>query len=1233
MNSELLAMLGEFATSREYLEALTQTSTPATALLARQLAFVANDLPAYARAIRAELRTNIPPEARRHLMSLYCDVLRLMPNTESELRRHLELSSRAFPSDPRFLLQRIATQFADRAQSKLRLPTAPDSPQLNEAIRDLAALRTGQVRLGSCTHAAGPLLVAHRAWQGRQFESLLDAIHDLRSVEDLSVAAAWLHASLTALYPKFRDVDTEVLDRFAEQGDDEAEHALLERRLHATSNQLSNVEAFSTKTVANLSPVERLSLGVALGASSDMLQLLSEGIPVESPGYPLVAAVARLYALRSPLPEESQAGDAAKSHIALALGRALGDSRSSAPADAGTPEHGADNTEDAIPTLLDQLDPDDRYVRVLRMWSHLRNGDPALLAESVAELLPDLCSIEPALLLTLGVLLANFAQAKELEARLLSTATFEQPALEVLARARQAANGMSEPGEVLRSFGQRMEEGTARRTWIELEAAAVDQSSPEALERFLQLPRPDSIPLGALVALLLATRSKPSNLGWTELAQQSEARDIRLFATLLEALGRESLSPEHVTKPEAGVLVLPDWDPLAVALLSALGAGGSDAVATSVATDRRLELWLKLRTIAEKIPLDIASVTHDDLVDLAELRAQPLVRMICDLVHCTRGGNREAFDEQLASAQAAQSSAESADILSDAEPLDPEPVSGAGSVDVARRIFALSREHLPALRTLTRNAAQREPFHAVGPLVLHTAAQLEPGERRAHAWLALASTQYADDSTHNLERAAQAGALLDQAAVDELHDDELPMWASRRLLELARRQHDDRRVHRFANLLRRSLSRAFDAGTLTLRAAEAASRLGDWNAVNELLDDALELCPEHLVALSMRAEHLDQHGNKRLAAEAYDALAEAAGMPAHKVAAWMRAATLWSEIGEGEEEQARSELALEHAIQLEPGHEEASLRLRSLYRSRNQLERLEVLLTQMLVHADSAEQRAELELERARVLVELGRVAEAQGGLERVLSLFPDQQEALDLSARLYEEQRDFEEAEQQWIRLANLRTDTARQAEAYERLAALYETHLEQPARAETAYREVLRRRPGDPVADQLVQLLLRNENPTGAIELLQQLLTQTTDPALERSRSLALAQIYDESLGDRRRSEEILDRARRRWPNDAQTIAALAGFFRRGKDFVALGALLDRSLTDARRALSTGRFDPTFFEVIASVAEQREQHDFVQVANATLAAIQARSAPIEGIGMRATEEDFADALAPEVL
>jgi hypothetical protein len=149
----------------------------------------------------------------------------------------------------------------------------------------------------------------------------------------------------------------------------------------------------------------------------------------------------------------------------------------------------------------------------------------------------------------------------------------------------------------------------------------------------------------------------------------------------------------------------------------------------------------------------------------------------------------------------------------------------------------------------------------------------------------------------------------------------------------------------------------------------------------------------------------------------------------------------------------------------------------------------------------------------------------------------------------------------------------------------------------------------------------------------LLRQLLEGAAEPSVERARNLELARIFDEVLNDRRRAEEVLDGARRRWPHDAATLVALAGFYRRGKDMAALTTLLDRSVVDARRALAQGRFESSFFEVIACVADLRDETDLGRVARATVSAVNALPCDLVGIGTRAADAAFSDGLAPDVL
>ena len=542
------------------------------------------------------------------------------------------------------------------------------------------------------------------------------------------------------------------------------------------------------------------------------------------------------------------------------------------------------------------------------------------------------------------------------------------------------------------------------------------------------------------------------------------------------------------------------------------------------------------------------------------------------------------------------------------------------------RVLERAPRHLAALRQDLRFQASHHTLGQTESSAEKLSQQLDLPESQAFAWLAAVANTYNSSNGPQLDADAQRQTLVSPGQARGV-------WACRRLLSLAQVQKDDTLALDCLNQLRQTSSRALDTATLTLRAAEAASRLEQWDDVEQLLDQAVETYPEHLVALSMRAEFLEARGESDRAAIAYENLAETACMPAHKVAAWIQAATLWSDPDTANVSSERAQLALERAVELDVSHVEATARLRKLYAAGGELNKLEKLLTRMLMRVDTAAERAQLEYDRAGALTELGRLDEAQIGLERALSLIPSHEPALMLAASIHEQRGDFEGAEQQLLRLAGLCVDTARQVDAYRRLATLYETHLEQPIRAEKAYREVLQRSPNDPAADPLVKLLLRQDNPQAAVELLRQLLEGAAEPSVERARNLELARIFDEVLNDRRRAEEVLDGARRRWPHDAATLVALAGFYRRGKDMAALTTLLDRSVVDARRALAQGRFESSFFEVIACVADLRDETDLGRVARATVSAVNALPCDLVGIGTRAADAAFSDGLAPDVL
>jgi hypothetical protein len=96
---------------------------------------------------------------------------------------------------------------------------------------------------------------------------------------------------------------------------------------------------------------------------------------------------------------------------------------------------------------------------------------------------------------------------------------------------------------------------------------------------------------------------------------------------------------------------------------------------------------------------------------------------------------------------------------------------------------------------------------------------------------------------------------------------------------------------------------------------------------------------------------------------------------------------------------------------------------------------------------------------------------------------------------------------------------------------------------------------------------------------------------------------------------------------------LRAIAEFHERGGETRALHMLLERSATDARRALATGRFDAGLFEVISTVAELRGATDTALVAQATLAALSGEEVPVSGAGPNAGDPKLDEVLAPDLL
>lgn len=389
-------------------------------------------------------------------------------------------------------------------------------------------------------------------------------------------------------------------------------------------------------------------------------------------------------------------------------------------------------------------------------------------------------------------------------------------------------------------------------------------------------------------------------------------------------------------------------------------------------------------------------------------------------------------------------------------------------------------------------------------------------------------------------------------------------------------------------------TRPLERATLFLRASEAAERAGEGQRSLDLLQRALEAEPTHWVALDRLATVADRLGAQERAALAYERLAEQSQVETHVVEAHRRAAALWIEDLRRPE---RGLAALEAAFALAPTHPGLFDQLIAAHRAMGDDEAVSRLLVQRL---DSTPE----DVDALRTLSELCEAREDWGGLERAL------------------------------LRLAEVTKDPEERAAFGLRLGDLYRGPLADLGKAEAAYLDVIEATPGDFSArERLVDLYREQGEGAKALAVQEWLIEAAAASEEKKRRTLELARAHEELMGDPRRAEATLEALSKQFPNDPDVLEASVSLLLRASRHDDASAKLAKALDDARRALTTGRFDPAHFAQIARASALRGDEDAARVAEATLGAIAGRVVEVAGCGMEATSPDLADLLAPELL
>lgn len=1215
LSSELFAMVGDVSKARELAnEAATLARTaPVPSRQARFLAAKEGDYKAVAAALELEVRNAPTPEARVHAAYLNAEVHRLALSDAATAKKKLELAVRAQLDDPRAMLHRVADALGtSAAPPKLRWPEQPALAELSAATDEIIARRAA-----TASGEARPevwLAAAKRALSNDNRTLAAQSLEKLHSIPELAAPVAWLLASLLAHHTETR---AEAIRWLGTLGTS-AEGALARRTLAARALEQGDenalVEALKSRDPA-FSPADRVALGALTGlpqeplgelcselaANAEYLPLASAAhlasgaaLPITA-GAPSARAEARLGRALARRPLEHEPGLswlrpaieefeqthrehplgtlltlelALRSHAALPLANAIGQW----PVD----EAGKGHRELARALTL-ELAGDGDAARAL--YEAALAADPGLEA-ALRALLP---SLDPARVPQAFVALAEASPDRtqsalhHLYALLVAPDSEHSEVKERLERAVEADPSLPLTYRIAEQWARKKGDAEELAHWLRARRDIAADELAKALDLVREALLIAETDLDRAAELLQeAVRARPHDVGLRELFER-----LRPRADPERGEWREAVAAQSGPRNKALLLLQAAFE------FERAGEQASAARAARAAWEAGGGELARIVSVRTALGTPEATRVSEELLSRAKQAADPIEQ-------------RELY-WQLSEFDRARGDHSSA-ILWMAALLERSP------------------DYLPALRQLEQAYITSSREEDLEPVAAELARLLEDREGEAHARLAA-----------RFRRRSGAWLLTREMAELALRRPEPPLWAIRTLATFARASNDPKVALAAERRLADRAEHPLDRATLSLRAAEAAVRLGELERAKELLEAALQHAPDHLVALTTLAEVLEATGDFRGAAKGFEAVAEASSVDAHRVAAWYQAGLLWLE---RVDDPARGRLALEQATTIDPTHDEAVARLQELYSTAGDSQSLAALLARRLERVTDPEQRVALEVARSRALANVGEREAAKLALSAALAENPDHVEALEAFAELSIAEGDWSSAEQSYIRLARHVQDPVRQADIYRKLGELYDGALPNPSRAELAYQEVLKRAPDDAVTvERLIAVYGQLGQPERAVELATGLLERATTNEEKRDRSIGLALVLEQIVGDRKRATTAFEKARKDFPHDSVVLRALVEHHLRGGETRTVQVLLDRAAADARRALSTGRFEASFFETLATVAELRGATDAAAVAQATYAAISGQPLGLAGAGVAAADPALDELLAPDLL
>jgi predicted Zn-dependent protease len=1244
--SELYAIAGD--AQRAYqLAAEARDLAPRLPLSHRQVRALMpspRDPDALVAALELEARHAPSNEARAHAVLLAADVLRSHGDETAAARLWADLAANV-PDDIRAPLASVAHALArgeiDRAaEARAGLRSTTLASGLLRALSLRGATLAEEGTEDRATTASNSMRRAREALDSADVVSAAQCIGELRKVPELARSAAWLSAALGATRRDTRANAAVTLKSLLEEGEELARPLLAALAIELGDSALVEAAiqggAFST--------ADRAVLGALVDTKGSVREPDIEALAIAGAMAPLASAIAatawpRAHESDGPVsPSDARARqvDARADHVAgteasrhaLRLARLVG----------------ADAPSEMLREALTKLGPGGpTEAASVALELGVREGKFAGVSDTVKSWASaDDSRGRPSDAKAAAALIAERAGYTDAALSAYREARAADPTNEAVLRAIASLDPATELPQELNELADALVTGT-RAALARLEAVVREQDVDDATRADL-LERAHTadptLPMPSFLAERIARRS-------------GNVEDVLRWIAERRSLAGDPLERALDCVREA--LLIADRDPeLAAQRLEEAHRSRPDDVALRELFERLSREpppdrapWREQRAAAKTgnaraLYFMEAAHEYERVGDrTGSLRAAEaavasgdslLARLARERAELEGGSAGRLADELLAHARATESARERREAYERLADID-----GIGRGDPAsallwhRSILEETPDYQPSLRHIEHALIgdgrddELEPITASIARALATTANGNgDGDPECVAHADLATRLRSRGATGDWESTYELATLATSQPQ--------PSITSLRLLNAhARARRNDAALVTATIALVDRATRPSEIASLLVRAGEAASRAGDLERAREMLERSKTEDPGDVVTWGLLADVRQRAGDPRGAAEACESLARTSVVPAHQLPAWYDAARFWLD---DVHDMDRGIAALEQAASLDIVYEDVFPRLSALYASRGARNELAGLLERRIATIVDPQERVAMEVDRGRALLDVGDTAGAREALKTALDAQPDHVAALIAYGELSAKEHDWDEAEQAWVRLARLLTNPDEQRDVYARLGELYSVNSVNLARAELAFKEVLKRAPGDiATLEHLVDIYRRQNDAGRAIELVQQLILQAKDSAEKRQRLVELSSIHESQGHDPRRAEQVLEGARREFPTDVTVLRALAEFYIRHKQMPAVHILLDRAAADARRAFAAGRFAPALFEVMRAVFELRGKKDASLVVAATLAAIDGQPASVRGADARALDPRLDDRLAPEVL